>query len=386
MSRRTSVPDAPPASLAEAYAQRRARAVAALQQHALDALLVTNPRDIRYLCPFSGEDSVALLAPSGMTIISDFRFEEDLKAVQPEVGVAIRGNSMAVAVGAEVARVLGGRSATPRRLGFQAEHMSVQQRTEYAKHIRSAGKSSVKLEPTEGLLSELRQIKDAFEVKTIRRSVKLQEDALLATLPQLTPGQSETEVAGILEFEMRRRGADGPSFQTIAAARANGSKPHARPGSTRTAAARPLLIDWGARLDGYCSDLTRTFCFGRWPKVMREIYEITLEAQVAACQAVRPGMAGHELDAVARDIITQAGYGERFGHSLGHGIGLDVHELPRIARGSKVVLQPGMIVTIEPGIYLPGVGGVRIEDDVLVTERGGRILSRLPKDIDWATL
>jgi len=262
----------------------------------------------------------------------------------------------------------------------------VQHRTEFSKPIRAASKSSVKLVATRGVLSDLRAIKDAFEIRAIRKSVKLQEEAMEATLPQLEVGQTETEVAAILEYEMRWRGADGPSFQTIAAARANGSKPHARPGSTRTASSRPLLIDWGARLDGYCSDMTRTFCFGRWPKVMREIYEVTLEAQIAACEAVRPGITGAELDAVARDIIEAAGYGDRFGHSLGHGIGLDVHEMPRIAKTAKAALEPGMIVTIEPGIYLPGVGGVRIEDDVLVTERGGKNLSRLPKDIEWATL
>lgn len=380
MARRPSPTESRPVSLAEAYAARRARAAAVLVGQGLDGLLITNAHDIRYLCPFSGEDSTALLTPAGMTIVSDFRFEEDLTAVQPEVAVVIRGHSMAQAVASAVARAKVG------KLGIQADHMSVQQRTEFARPIRAASRSSVKLVPTQGLLSGLREIKDAFEIRVIRKSVKLQEDAMEATLPQLAPGQSETEVAAILEYEMRSRGAEGASFPTIAAARANGSKPHARPGSTRTAAARPLLIDWGARLDGYCSDMTRTFCFGRWPRVMREIYEVTLEAQVAACQAVRPGITGAELDAVARDIIAAAGYGDRFGHSLGHGIGLDVHEMPRVARGSKTVLEPGMIVTIEPGIYLPGVGGVRIEDDVLVTERSGKNLSRLPKDIDWATL
>lgn len=362
------------------YAARRDRALAVLAERDLDALLITNPNDIRYLAPFSGEDSVGVLAPSGMTIVSDFRFEEDLEAVKPGVSVEMRANSMSHAIAGVIARI------KPARLGIQSEHISVQTRSEYGKSIRAAAKRTPpRLVNTTGVLSRLRAVKDDHEVRTIRRAVKIQEEAIEAALTQWAPGQTETQIAAILEFEMRSRGADAPSFQTIAAARANGSKPHARPGATRAAASRPLLIDWGARVDGYCSDMTRTFSFARWPKVMREIYEVVLEAQIAACDAVAPGITGAQLDSIARDIIDNAGYGDRFGHSLGHGIGLDVHELPRLARTSKDILEPGMIVTIEPGIYLPGVGGVRIEDDVLVTERGGKNLSRLPKDIDWAT-
>lgn len=263
---------------------------------------------------------------------------------------------------------------------IQAEHMTVAVRRRLAKAIGAA-----RLVETTGVVSGLRRIKDASEIAEIRRAVRIQEAALEATLEGLGPGRREADLAASLEFEMRTRGSSEPAFDVIVAARANGSLPHAIPGRTRTAKGQPLLIDWGATVGGYRSDMTRTFSLGRWSKAMREIYEVTLEAQLSAIEAIGPGVRCAEVDAAARDIIDDAGYGDRFGHGLGHGVGLDIHESPRLARGSEDVLEPGMVVTVEPGIYLPGVGGVRIEDLVVVTERGRRNLSSLPKDLDWAT-
>ena len=223
-------------------------------------------------------------------------------------------------------------------------------------------------------------------MRLIRKAIKVQERALLDLLPTITAGQTELELAARLECRMKELGASDPSFPTIMAARANGSKPHGVPGKTKTGAGKPLLIDWGARVDGYISDLTRTFSLGKWSRQMREVYGVVLDAQLAAIDAVRPGLSCADLDAAARRVIEDAGYGKRFGHALGHGIGLDVHEGPRIGSEITSPLKEGMVITIEPGVYLPGIGGVRIEDDILVTSRGGRVLSSLPKDIDWATL
>ena len=212
------------------------------------------------------------------------------------------------------------------------------------------------------------------------------EDALVATLGQIDGGMTELEVTAVLEYEMKARGSTDPAFGSIVAAGANGSLPHAIPGKAKLKRNSTLLIDWGATVNGYRSDMTRTFTLGKWPPVMREVYEIVLDAHYAGIDAIRPGAIAGEVDAAARKIITDAGYGKEFGHSLGHGIGLNVHEAPGLRAGADTVLEPGMVVTVEPGIYLPGVGGVRIEDDVLVTARGARSLCSLPKDIRWATL
>ena len=207
-----------------------------------------------------------------------------------------------------------------------------------------------------------------------------------ALLPELRPSMAEQEVAAILEYEMRRRGADRTAFQTIAAAGANSSLPHARPGKAKTRKNTVLLIDWGAEVGGYVGDLTRTFTFGRWQPEIARIYDIVHEALLTGIAAVVPGNTGEEVDAAARGVIERAGEGERFSHSLGHGIGLVVHEQPRLAKGSDDVLEEGMVVTVEPGVYIPGVGGVRIEQDVVVRPGGCEVLSKLPTARSWATL
>lgn len=357
-----------------AQGDRLRRLRAAIREEDCEALLVTNPDDIRYLTGFSGEDSVALVQARKVTIVSDFRFAEDLEIVKGRSRVVLRDGKMSDAVGALV------RDEGVERLALQAEHVTLAERNAYAARIGAR-----RLVPTKGMLSDLRAIKDEIEITKIQRAVRLQEDALLATLETIEAGQREREICARLEFEMKSRGASGPSFPTIVAAGAYASRPHAVPAKAKAATGKALLIDWGGRLDGYCADMTRTFSLGRWSKRMREIYTIALEAFEAALATVADGVSCRVVDAAARDIITGAGYGEQFGHGLGHGIGLEVHEAPRLARRSDDTLRAGMVVTIEPGIYLPGVGGVRIEDDVLVTERGARNLSSLPRDIDWAT-
>jgi Xaa-Pro aminopeptidase len=237
------------------------------------------------------------------------------------------------------------------------------------------------------LVASLRLFKHESELATIRKAVRVQEQALLALLPTIKAGQTELEIAARLEAEMKSRGSSAPSFETIIAADATGSLPHYRPKARKVRRNKSLLIDWGATYNGYISDMTRTFALGSWPKTMREIYLITLEAQEAAAAAIAPGKTNREIDAVARDIITRAGYGEQFGHGTGHGFGMAGKEEPYISHlVGEQVLQPGMVFTIEPGIYLPGVGGVRIEDDYVVTERGSKNLCTLPKTLEWSTL
>lgn len=356
------------------YAARQRRLKAGLRALGHASLLVTNPKDIRYLTGFHGDASHLLVTQKRSIVISDFRFQEELADVKG-VEVYIRPGVMLDAVRTVVGDL------APASVAIQAEAMSVETRGAYAKVI-----GAKRIKDTSGLLRELRVVKDDSEIALIRRAIAIQEAALTATLKQIKPGHTELEVAAILEFEMKVRGSPEPSFDTIAAARANSSLPHAIPGKVKTAAGQPLLIDWGATCDGYHSDMTRTFSFGKWSKQMGEVYRVVLAAHEASLAAVAPGKTGAEVDLVGRRVIEDAGYGPQFGHATGHGIGLDIHEEPRLAKNTATVLRPGMVVTIEPGIYLPGVGGVRIEDDVIVTERGGKSLCSLPKDIHWATL
>lgn len=316
-----------------------------------------------------------LITRRDAAVISDFRFQEELQPLSDDFEIVIRKGSMPDAQKALI------RKLKPKALGVQSEHLPADARSFIAS---AAGPSHVK--DIVGLTAALRMVKDAREVDAIRAGIKIQQEALLAVLPGIRPGQSEREIAAVLEYECKRRGAQGMSFETIVAAKANGSKPHYRPGGEKTAKGRPLLIDWGVRARGYCSDMTRTFCLGSWPRKMETIYRVVLEAQEAAIAAAGPGMTCGALDMTARGIIERAGFGPMFGHGLGHGIGLDIHENPRVFKTTSTVLEPGMVVTIEPGIYLPGVGGVRIEDDILITERGAKNLCSLPKDLKWATL
>lgn len=340
-----------------------------------DALVITNEKDIRYFIPFSGESSTLIILPKSITLISDTRFEEELDPLRRALTIVMRSGAMIDALSG-VLNDLGQQT-----YALQADSMSASMRAGLA-----SGVGAKRLKDTTGIVAALRRIKDATEVRLIRKAAAIQQQAMEALIPQLEPGLTEYEVAAMLEFEMRRRGADGPSFETIAAARANGSKPHARPGKTKLAPNQPLLIDWGARYEGYCSDMTRVFCFGKWPRALRDAYQITLEAFNAGVAAVKPGARCVDVDAAARAIIEKSRFPDRFVHSLGHGIGLDVHELPRLSKQSDETLMPGDVVTVEPGIYLPGVGGIRLEDDILVTPSGRRNLCGLPKDLEWATL
>jgi Xaa-Pro aminopeptidase len=268
------------------------------------------------------------------------------------------------------------------RLGVQAEHLTLSLRQAVAKVIGARG-----IVETSALVAGLRIIKDEGEIKLIVKAARIQEAALKAVLPKIKAGQTELEVAARLEAEMKMRGSSEPGFQSIVAAGTTGSLPHYRPQARKIARGKSLLIDWGATYRGYHSDMTRVFALGKWPKKIAEIYKIVLDAQEMAAAALAPGKSTFDIDAIARKHITSHGYGEFYGHGLGHGLGLDGHEEPRLTHMlAPSILEPGHVVTVEPGIYLPGVGGVRIEDDYVITPTGARNLCTLPKSLDWATL
>jgi Xaa-Pro aminopeptidase len=346
----------------------------------LPALLVTNPRDIRYLTGFVGDDSWAVIAAADgpPTIFSDFRFQEQIAREAPHAAVRIRKDSLAD----ELARFLAARRITG--LALQAGYVTLAQR----QTLRRKLPGTRLVAKDDGLLQQ-RAVKDAGEVLAIRKALHLAQEGFRRTLAQARPGMTETQLAAVLEFEMRSLGADGPSFPSIVAVGTNASLPHAIPGSAKLRRGGIVLIDWGARWGGYCSDLTRTVALGSMPAKIREVYKVVLDAQLAGIAAVAPGRSVREVDAIARRVIAKAGYGGQFGHGLGHGIGLDIHEQPTLGQRGEGVLEPGHVVTVEPGIYLPGVGGVRIEDDVLVTSGGSgghEVLSDLPKDLASAMI
>jgi Xaa-Pro aminopeptidase len=252
----------------------------------------------------------------------------------------------------------------------------------FAEYIRWTNTLEGDTTPHLTLADDLRLVKSNAEIELIRKASELAEGVLTDIVPQLKAGAIEKEIAAQFEFEFKKRGATASSFDTIALFGAKSSLPHGEPAQKKLAPGDIMLFDFGCRLNGYCSDMTRTYVFEESPGAwFDEIYNVTLEAQLASLDAVKPGAVGQEVDGIARTIISEAGYGEYFGHGLGHGVGIEIHENPRLNKESKTVLKPGMIVTVEPGIYLPGKGGVRIEDLVVVTETGCEILTKETKDL-----
>lgn len=365
-----------PSELISACAVRLSNLRSAMQQQGIDGLLISGENDIYYLTGFIGHDSVLLVTDDRACIISDPRYDEYLNPWRnlPLTEVVMGQRHRLEDSVSQIAKSIGLRT-----LGFQAEQLTVANRDKL-----QAALSDLELKSTTGLIAQLRMRKDAIEIAAMERAIEIQQHALTAALQQLQLAMTELEFCAILEYEMKKRGSFKPSFETMVAAGPNSSIIHHVTG-TNTIQPGVLLIDWGAKFDGYSSDLTRTLSIGPdgMPPKIREVYDIVLEAQLAAIDACAPGKTCAEIDAVARTIITNAGYGEHFGHGLGHGIGLDTHEPPFFNNlQTDVLLEPNMVMTVEPGIYLPGIGGVRIEDDVLITESGVRVLSNWPKNLD----
>jgi Xaa-Pro aminopeptidase len=348
------------------------RLAARLDEHELDALLVTDLADVRYLTGFTGSSGLALVGPDLRVFVTDFRYVEQAAA---EVADGFDRRRATGELLDDLAGVLGEGEL---RLGFDDAALTVRQHA----RLRERLARRVSLLAAGGLVAELRAVKEPSEVAAISAASELADAALEALLQEGLIGRSERELALALEAGMRARGAEGPSFEPIVAGGAHGALPHASPREEPIRRGELVVIDWGARLDGYCSDCTRTVAAG--PPAdpdAAEVYATVLGAQRAALDALRAGAGGRAVDAVARERIAAAGHGERFGHGLGHGVGLEVHEPPRLSQRSDDTLIAGNVVTVEPGIYLPGRLGVRIEDLVVVEEDGCRILTGLSKEL-----
>ena len=347
---------------------RADRVAARLAERELDLLLVTDLVNLRYLTGFTGTNGLAVVGAGVRRFVTDFRYVERARA-------ELDGFELELAPLELRAALAEGWPAGDLRVGFEDQHISVRRHAE----LRETLPDRLELVGAGGVVEAERAIKEPAELEAIRAAAGLTDDVYAWLAGFGLVGRTERDVALALEHEMRLRGAEDPAFPSIVAAAENGALPHALPRDVEIGAGTLVTIDAGARVDGYCSDCTRTWATGPLDDDLAAIYALVLEAQEAALAAVRPGPEGREVDAVARDIITAAGHGDHFGHGLGHGVGLDIHEGPRLARTAEGRLAAGQVVTVEPGVYVPGRGGVRIEDLVVVTDDGHELLSHTPK-------
>ena len=332
----------------------------------LDALVITHQPNVRYLTGFTGSSGMVVLTEREVLLVTDFRYR-DQSAV--EVGRDIRVEILAGEAWAKVCELLGGSRRL--RVGFEAHVVSVQD----AQRLEEQ-KSPHVFVPCSGIVEDLRVAKDPEERDAIRDAATLALEALAATMSRVSVGLRELDVAADLEAELRRRGSEWHPFETIVASGPRSALPHARTTERAIGRGEWLLVDFGARVDGYCADITRTFVVGGHADERQQaVYALVREAQANAVTHMRAGLTGVEADALARRIIDERGFGDAFGHSLGHGLGLEVHEAPRVSQLNKDRLPDGAVVTVEPGVYFPGWGGVRIEDDVYLTWDGATLLS-----------
>ncbi|HET7759284.1 MAG TPA: Xaa-Pro peptidase family protein [Gaiellaceae bacterium] len=328
-----------------------------------EPLLVTHGVNVRYLTGFSSSNAALLVEPERVRLFTDFRYVDAARAVEGVELVETKRSLMAA-----LAELLEG------RIGFEATAVS------YAswETLRGGG---LDLVPRQGLVEALRAVKDDGELDALRRAGEITSRAYERFAEERFVGRTERELAWRLDDLFREFGADAPSFETIVASGPNSARPHARPTDRKVQAGETVVIDAGAQVDGYCADCTRTFATGPLPDELRDAYVATSDGQLAGLAAVRAGVTGVDADAAARDRIEGAGYGDKFGHGLGHGVGLDVHEAPRLSRESSDTLVADNVVTVEPGIYLEGLGGIRIEDLVIVTDAEPEILTTSTKDL-----
>ncbi len=352
---------------ADALGVRSERLVEGLIERNLDCLLVSDLINVRYLTGFTGTNGACVVTPGERLFLTDFRYTEQAET-------QVQGFELLPA-GRDLVGDLAGRLSG--RAGFDDAHMSVRTHAKLTEKVATA----VELVAAGGAVEDLRQVKDAQEVTAIREAQELATAALERTLERGLVGRTERAVALDLEREMREAGAEDPSFPSIVAAGPHGALPHAEPRDATIGSNTLVVIDWGARVDGYCSDCTRTFATGPLDDEAAATYELVRRAQAQALSSVRAGAAGRAVDAVARDLITEAGHGEHFGHGLGHGVGLEVHEEPRLTKTAEGELGAGNVVSVEPGVYLPGRFGVRIEDLVAVTDGGADVLTSFPKEL-----
>lgn len=360
--------------MADRYAARRQKLLAQLKTSGADSLLVTNFTNVTYLTGFTGDDSYLLVSRGATVLISDGRYTTQINQECPGLDVHIR--PVKISIIAATAKVV--KQAKLSRLGFESNSTTVAELQRLTNEAKG-----VEFVPIEGAVETLRLIKDNEEIQQIREAIRQAEKGFEMLKASIRPAQSEREVAHDLEHAMRKFGAKGASFPPIIAVGPRAALPHARPTHALISAADFVLVDWGADgPTGYKSDLTRVLVTGKISPKLENVYGVVLKAQLAGIAAIRPGVRCCDVDAAARKVIEDAGYGKFFSHGLGHGIGLDIHEGPRLNAATERELKPGMVVTVEPGIYLEGWGGVRIEDDVLVTRQGHEVLTAVPKELE----
>jgi len=330
--------------------------------------------NIRYLCGFSGSNGLLLVEPHRSTLFTDSRYTFQAREEVWEARIHIASHGLLAALG----DALKSRRARPTRvrLGYAPGQLTVAQKAT----LETSVGSRVRWIDATNAVEKLRAIKDKSELATLRQAAVLISDVFRASVRKIRVGMSELDVAAEIEYLMKRKGASGPAFETIVAAGPRCAWAHARPTSKRLGRNELVVLDQGAILRGYCSDMTRTVFLGRPPAKVKRLYKAVLEAQEAAKAAIRPGIVAADVDAAARRVLKRRGFGRYFTHSTGHGLGSEVHEIPRLGRGDKTRLEEGMVVTIEPGAYLEGLGGVRIEDDVVVTSTGAVDLTNAPRD------
>jgi len=365
------------------FAERLRRFRQVLSQKELDTFLVAVPENRYYLSGFAAED-LNLTESSGYLLINattgylltDPRYEEGAKAEVPDFGLAIYTQGLPQILPDLLSEL------KTQRLGVESHFLTCKRGREVADALAKARPSS-ELVYTDNLIEQLRVVKDEAEIEQILKSVRLTERALQEAWDFLAPGKTEKEVAWVIEKAIREGGGQAVSFPPIAATGPNAALPHAVPTDRRVGRGESVVLDLGSKLDGYCSDMTRTWFFGEPAPGLAEIYKIVREAQLAAQSVIRAGIDSVEVDSAARDLIRKAGYGENFGHGLGHGVGLAVHEKPGLRKVDPVPLEANMVVTVEPGIYLPGFGGVRLENMVRVTNTGCELLSTDDWFYDW---
>jgi Xaa-Pro aminopeptidase len=337
----------------------------------IDALVVTNLVDVRYLTGFTGSAALLLVAADGLTFVTDGRYAEQSAAQLADAGV-----SATIEVSnTEQRQLLATAAEGITRLGLQADSVTWAQQRRYA----TEWFPTAELIATEGMVEQLRIVKDDGELARMEAAAVVADHALAAVRSLLGQGVTEAGFALALDTEIRRLGAEGNSFETIVASGPNGAKPHARPGQRHIGEGDLVVIDFGAIIDGYCSDMTRTIGVGELSATQARMLHVVGDAQRRGVEAVRAGVEAAAVDQICRDVITEAGWADAFIHGTGHGVGLDIHEAPRVSATSTATLEAGFVVTVEPGVYLPEHGGVRIEDTVVVTTDGCRPLTHTPK-------
>ena len=348
----------------------RARRLQSLMaQHEVDAFVSSSATNRRYLTGFTGSAGTVVIGREAAFLLVDFRYVEQAKAQAPGLEI-VHYDDLYKRLGEVLSKL------KAQRVAFEAQHVTVA-----AKNKMEEKLPDVSWVPVESWVENLRAVKEPDELAAIEAAVALADRAFEYIIPRLK-GRTEKEVAFDLEFFMRKEGASKLAFDIIVASGENGALPHARPTDRVISTGDLVTLDFGCVVDGYCSDMTRTVAVGKSDGRQREIYQLVLEAQQTGVKAVQPGKAGKEVDAAAREVIAGAGYGEQFGHGLGHGVGLEVHERPPVlSKLGEELLQEGMVTSVEPGIYIPGWGGVRIEDLVVVTSQGCRVLTQSPKEL-----